>query len=69
MGANGDTSETAVGTINITTGSDTVGSLVINGINVTNGGSVTGASGTLTVTLSGGVYSYSYTLTDNTSGD
>ena len=65
-GANGDTSETAVGNINITTGSDTLASLIINGINVTAGGTVTGANGTLTVSLSGGVYSYSYTLTDNT---
>ena len=52
-GANGDTSETAVGTINVTTGTDTVGSLIINGVNVTAGGVVTGAHGTLTVSLSG----------------
>jgi len=68
-GANGDTSETAVGTINVNTGSDTVGSLIINGVNVTAGGTVNGAHGVLTVTLSAGVYSYSYTLTDNSSGD
>src|SRR5690606_36985609 len=36
---------------------------------VTAGGTVAGSYGTLTVTLSGGVYSYSYTLDDNTSGD
>ena len=51
------------------TGNDTVGTLVINGVNVTNGGTVTTAQGVLTVTLSGGAYTYSYTLTDNTAGD
>ena len=44
-------------------------SLVINNVNVTAGGTVSGASGILTVSVSEGVYSYSYTLTDNTSGD
>ena len=68
-GANGDTSETAVGNINITTGSDTLASLIINGINVTAGGTVTGANGVLTVSRRAVSYSYSYTLTDNTSGD
>ncbi len=61
--------ETATGTINITTGGDTLAKLVVGGVDVTSGGTVTGASGTLTVTLVGGVYNYSYTLTDNTSGD
>ena len=61
--------ETATGTINIATGGDTLASLVINGTNVTAGGTVAGAHGTLTVTLNAGVYSYSYTLTDNTLGD
>ena len=65
-GANGDPSENAIGNINITTGSDTLASLIINGINVTAGGTVNGANGSLIVSLSGGVYSYSYTLLDNT---
>ena len=59
-------SEIAVGTISVSTGGDTVASLVINGVNVTAGGTITTAVGTLVVTLSGGVYSYSYTLKDNT---
>src|SRR5206468_3749125 len=60
----GDGSATATGAINITTGVDTVGSLVINGVNVTNGGTVNGADGVLTVTHNAnGTYSYSYTLT------
>src|SRR6185503_2443828 len=63
----GDPSETATGTIDITTGNDTVASLIINGVNVTAGGTVPGASGTLTVTLVAGVYNYSYTLADNIS--
>ncbi|KLE32328.1 Ig-like domain-containing protein, partial [Aurantiacibacter luteus] len=58
--------ETATGTIPITTGSDSVASLVINGVDVTAGGTVTTAKGVLTVTVSNGIYSYSYTLTDNT---
>lgn len=62
-------SETTGGTITISTGGDTLQSLVINGVDVTAGGTVTGAHGTLTVTVSDGDYSYSYTLTDNTSGD
>ena len=63
------TSEITTGTILTVTGHDTVASLVINGINVTNGGTVSGASGMLVVTFSAGIYSYTYTLTDNTSGD
>ncbi|MXP14759.1 tandem-95 repeat protein, partial [Altererythrobacter confluentis] len=62
-------SETAVGTISITTGGDAIGSLVINGVNVTNGGSVTTAKGTLVVTLDAGQYTYAYTLADNTLSD
>ena len=58
--------ETAVGTITVGTGGDSIASLVINGVNVTAGGTVTTAFGTLVVTLSAGVYSYSYTLNDNT---
>ena len=62
-------SETTGGTIAIATGGDALASLVINNVNVTAGGTVSGASGILTVSVSEGVYSYSYTLTDNTSGD
>lgn len=62
-------SETTSGTIAVSTGGDTLQSLVINGVNVTAGGTVTGAHGTLTVTVSAGAYSYSYTLTDNTAGE
>ncbi|MEN3972819.1 Ig-like domain-containing protein [Sphingomicrobium sp. XHP0235] len=59
--------EFAAGVINVGTGNDSVGSLVINGVDVTNGGTVTGASGTLTVTGNPTAgYSYSYELTDNT---
>jgi VCBS repeat-containing protein len=61
--------ETTTGTINITTGGDTVGKLVIDGVDVTHGGTVTGADGVLTVTLNNGVYSYSYTLSGPTSTD
>ncbi|MDK2759777.1 MAG: DUF5801 domain-containing protein [Sphingopyxis sp.] len=62
-------SETATGSFALTTGNDSVGSLVINGVDVTAGGTVTTSIGTLTVTLTGGTYSYSYTLTSNTSGN
>jgi large repetitive protein len=61
--------EVATGTIAIATGNDSIGSLVINGVNVTAGGTVTGAHGTLVVALSGGTYIYTYTLTDNTAGN
>ncbi|MGX7952852.1 beta strand repeat-containing protein [Tsuneonella sp. HG249] len=63
------TDETAVGTIAVTTGNDTLASLVIDGVNVTNGGTVTTAKGVLTVSVAGGAYSYSYTLNDNTLAD
>ena len=62
-------SETTDGTIAIATGGDALAPLVINNVNVTAGGTVTGASGILAISVSEGVYSYSYTLTDNTSGD
>lgn len=61
--------ETATGTIAIATGGDSLASLVINGVNVTAGGTVTTAKGTLTVSLAAGLYSYSYTLADNTLSD
>ncbi|SBV34979.1 protein of unknown function [uncultured Sphingopyxis sp.] len=62
-------SETATGSFALTTGNDSVASLVINGVDVTAGGTVTTPIGVLTVTESGGAYSYSYTLATNTSGD
>ena len=62
-------SEITAGVINITTGGDTVGSLVINGIDVTNGGTVTTAKGALIITLDAGEYKYAYTLADNTLTD
>ena len=61
--------ETASGTIPVTTGNDGIGSLVIDGVDVTNGGTVNGDHGVLTVTLVDGVYNYSYTLADNTLAD
>ncbi len=69
-GSNSDApSEVAIGTIATGTGNDTLASLVINGTNVTAGGTVAGTFGTLVVTLTDGVYSYRYTLSDNTLGD
>ncbi|QCB53349.1 tandem-95 repeat protein [Sphingopyxis sp. PAMC25046] len=62
-------SETTTGSFTLTTGNDSIASLVINGVDVTSGGTVTTPVGVLTVTVSGGAYSYSYTLTTNTSGD
>ncbi|MGQ7250024.1 hypothetical protein ACUN9Y_22200, partial [Halomonas sp. V046] len=64
--ADGSNSQTTTGTLAITTGGDTLQSLVINGVNVTAGGTVTGDYGTLTVTESDGEYSWSYTLDGNT---
>ncbi len=61
-------SEIANGKIT-STGGDSIASLVINGTNVTAGGTLATATGTLVIALSGGAYSYSYTLNDNTSGD
>ncbi|MFG6137238.1 beta strand repeat-containing protein, partial [Halomonas sp. B23F22_10] len=65
-----DASETTDGTFAIDAGNDSLAAtdgLVIvdkdgTGIDVTGGGTVQGNYGTLTVTLAGGVYSYSYTL-------
>jgi hypothetical protein len=55
--------ELASGALVVTTGSDTIATLVVNGIDVTNGGTVDGVFGVLTVALTAGVYSYSYELT------
>ena len=62
-------SENTSGTIPINTGNDTVASLVINGVDVTAGGVVPTDKGVLTITLTDGVYSYDYELTDNTLSD
>ncbi len=73
-----DASETATGSFKIETGEDTVGHVYVTDkdnhqIDVTNAGTagivVHGQYGDLTVTHSGGAYSYSYTLADKTSGD
>ncbi|MBN8414479.1 Ig-like domain-containing protein, partial [Halomonas litopenaei] len=58
--------ESTSGTIAIDTGSDSVGSVVISGVDVTNGGTVQGTYGTLVVSVVNGDYSYTYTLDDNT---
>ncbi len=63
------TAETATGTIAIGTGHDSLATLIIGGVDVTAGGSVVGASGILTVTVTAGVYGYSYTLASPTAGD
>ncbi|QZD94417.1 DUF5801 repeats-in-toxin domain-containing protein [Qipengyuania gelatinilytica] len=69
-GSNEDSDgEFASGSIILVTRGDTVGSLVINGVDVTAGGTVTTADGVLTVTLTNGVYGYTYELTDNTLSD
>ncbi|MGQ7829465.1 DUF5801 repeats-in-toxin domain-containing protein [Altererythrobacter sp. Z27] len=62
-------SEFTQGGIFIFTGNDTVASLVINGVDVTEGGTVTTSKGVLTVVLDNGQYSYTYELTDNTLSD
>ncbi|MBY6219357.1 beta strand repeat-containing protein, partial [Qipengyuania aquimaris] len=62
-------SEFTGGIFNLNTGGDTVASLVINGVDVTGGGTVTTARGVLTVTGSGSDYTYTYELTDNTLSD
>jgi hypothetical protein len=71
---NSDTTETASGTIAITTGGDTLGTLEVQAANGTwivipaaaGSTTVAGTNGTLTVISNGaGGYSYSYTLTRN----
>ena len=60
------TGTTTSGTLNISLGNDTLGTVKINGVDVTAGGTVPGAHGDLVVTLANGVYSYIYTLTSTT---
>ena len=71
-GANGDTTETNTGTIVFST-PDGFGSVSINGTVVTgNGQTIAGQFGTITITAynpAAGTIGYSYTLSDNTSGD
>ncbi|AMD00695.1 retention module-containing protein [Halomonas chromatireducens] len=68
--AAGDGSHVTQGTFIIDTGNDGLASLVINGVNVTAGGTVTGSHGSLEVTPGvGGSFSWTYTLTGPTSGD
>ena len=71
-GANGDTTETNTGTIVFST-PDGFGSVSINGTVVTgNGQTIAGQFGTITITAynpGAGTIGYSYTLSDNTSGD
>ncbi|KJZ16923.1 hypothetical protein TW86_05950, partial [Halomonas sp. S2151] len=64
--AAGDGSQTTGGSLPITTGGDTLTSLVINGQNVTGGGTVEADYGTLSVSVSDGEYSWSYTLDGST---
>ncbi|ERL53298.1 retention module-containing protein, partial [Halomonas huangheensis] len=60
----GSGSERATGTFDIDTGDDGVGSLVVNGVDVTDGGVVTTDKGTLTVTVDdNGDYHWEYELT------
>ncbi|MBA4764271.1 MAG: tandem-95 repeat protein [Erythrobacter sp.] len=58
--------EFASGSIAIATGGDSIDSLIVNGVDVTDGGTVTTERGVLTVSVTDGAYSYSYELTDNT---
>ncbi|MGR4068002.1 retention module-containing protein [Billgrantia sp. C5P2] len=67
--AAGDGSHATSGTLAIDTGNDGLASLVINGENVTGGGTVQGTHGTLVVTLVDGSYSWTYTLDGATDGD
>ncbi|QTP59417.1 retention module-containing protein [Billgrantia antri] len=68
--AAGDDSHVTSGTFVIDTGNDGLASLVINGVNVTAGGTITGSHGSLVVTPgAGGSYSWTYTLSGPTSGD
>ncbi|MEM9084860.1 MAG: lysis protein, partial [Pseudomonadota bacterium] len=62
-------SESTSGTILIDTGDDALSSLAINGVDVTNGGTVDTDLGSLNVVITDGVYSYTYDLIDNTLSD
>ncbi|UYG02002.1 DUF5801 domain-containing protein [Halomonas sp. LR3S48] len=64
-----DGSHATSGTLAIDTGNDGLQSLVINGEDVTGGGTVQGTYGSLVVTLVDGSYSWTYTLDGATDGD
>ncbi|MBS8271395.1 hypothetical protein DYI26_22200, partial [Halomonas litopenaei] len=64
--AAGDGSQSTGGSLPITTGGDSLASLVINGQNVTDGGTVEADYGTLSVSVSDGEYRWSYTLDGST---
>ncbi|EPC03469.1 hypothetical protein L861_18190 [Litchfieldella anticariensis FP35 = DSM 16096] len=69
-GSANDGSHVTTGSFNIATGNDVLASLTINGENVTGGGTVQGAYGTLVVTQGvGGEYNWTYTLDGATDGD
>ncbi|QTP59418.1 retention module-containing protein [Billgrantia antri] len=68
-GSANDGSHATSGTLAINTGNDGLQSLVINGVNVTGGGTVNGTHGTLVVSLANGEYSWEYTLDGATDGD
>ncbi|MCH8203131.1 MAG: tandem-95 repeat protein [Proteobacteria bacterium] len=58
--------DTANGVFDIATGADSLASFTVNGQDVTAGGVVAGAFGSLAVTFDGSTYSWEYTLSDNT---
>ncbi|TLT02733.1 Ig-like domain-containing protein, partial [Aliarcobacter cibarius] len=58
--------ETTTGTFTITTGNDSVSQVFVKTTDVTNGGTVQGTYGLLTVTNTNGAYTWSYTLDGNT---
>jgi hypothetical protein len=55
----------ASGTLDITTGNDSIAVVRVNGQDVTGGGSIVTALGTLVITETDGVYTWEYTLNDN----
>ena len=62
----GSPNETDTGTFTINTFGDTLATVTVGGVDVTGGGVVNGTYGDLTVTETAGAYSWSYTLSDNT---
>jgi len=63
----GSGADVTTGDLVVDTGNDELASLVINGVDVTSGGTVTGEYGTLTVSVNpDGTFEYTYVLTDNT---
>ena len=62
----GDGGDRFSGTLQINAGGDPLQSVVINGVDVTTGGTVQGDHGVLTVTVVAGIFSVEYILTSNT---